>query len=64
MLVLCPSNSPLQAIRIWGLDLSFTGGGVAFPLHHGGIFAVKESAPSRVYYLAGTEEEPPQPRVQ
>ena len=40
------------------------GGGLAFPLHHGGIFALKESAPSRVYYLAGTEEEPPQPRVQ
>ena len=49
-----------------GLDLSFTGeggGGVAFPLHHGGVFALKESAPSRVYYLAGNEE-PPQPRLQ
>ena len=33
--------------------LSFTGG-VAFPLHHGGVFALKGSAPSRVYYLAGT----------
>ena len=32
--------------------LSFTGG-IAFPLHHGGVFALKGSAPSRVYYLAG-----------
>ena len=40
------------------------GGGVAFPLHHGGVFALKGSAPSRVYYLAGTEEEPPQPSLQ
>ena len=35
-----------QAIRIWGLYLSLTGG-VAFPLHHGGIFALKGSALSR-----------------
>ena len=42
-----------QAIRIWGLYLSFTGG-IAFPLHHGGIFALKGSAPSRVYHIAGT----------
>ena len=47
-----------------GLDLSFTGEGVAFPLHHGGVFALKGSVPSRVYYFAGTEEEPPQPRLQ
>ena len=33
-----------QAIRIWGLYLSFTGG-VAFPLHHGCICALKGSAP-------------------
>ena len=33
--------------------LSFTGR-VAFPLHHGGVFALKGSAPSGVYYLAGT----------
>ena len=42
MLVLCPSY-------VYGvLDLSFTGekgGGVAFPLHHGGVFALKGSAP-------------------
>ena len=42
-----------QTIRIWDLNLSFTGE-VAFPLHHGGIFALKGSAPSRVYHLAGT----------
>ena len=51
-------------MRISGLDLSFTGGGgggVAFLLHHGGLFALKGCAPSRVYYLAGTEELPPQP---
>ena len=42
-----------QAIRIRGLYLSFTSR-VAFPLHHRGIFALKGSAPSRVYHLAGT----------
>ena len=63
MLVLFPSNSP--AIRILGLDFSFTGGGgVAFPLHHGGVFAFKGRAPSRVDHLAGTKEEHPQPRQQ
>ena len=36
-----------------GPYLSFTGG-VAFPLRHGGIFALKRSDPSRVYHLAGT----------
>ena len=41
-----------QAIRIWGLYLSFIGG-VAFPLHHGSYFALKGSAPSRVFHLAG-----------
>ena len=40
------------------------GGGVAFPLHHGGVFALKGSAPSRVYLLDGTEEETSQPRLQ
>ena len=35
------------------------GGRVAFPMHdHGGIFALKGSVPSQVFYLAGTEEEP------
>ena len=29
-------------------------GGVAFPLHHEGIFALNGSAPSRVYHLART----------
>ena len=52
MLVSCPPAA--KAIRIWGLDLSLTEGGVAFPLHHGGDFALKGNAPSRVYYLAGT----------
>ena len=33
--------------------LSLTGG-VAFPLDHGGVFALKGSAPSRVNNLAGT----------
>ena len=51
MLVLCPSNSP--GIRMWGLYLSFTGE-VAFPLHLGGIFSLKGSAPSRVHHLATT----------
>ena len=51
MLVYVPPTA--QAIRIWGLYLSFTGG-VAFPLHYGGIFALKGSAPSRVYHLSGT----------
>ena len=40
--------------RIWGLDLSLTGDGVALPLHHGGVFTLKGIAPYRVYYLAGT----------
>ena len=52
-----------QVLRIRGLYLSFTGG-VAFPLHHGGIFALRGSTPSRLYYLAGTQEEPPQPSLQ
>ena len=51
MLVYIPPTA--QAIRIWGLYLSFTGG-VAFPLHHGGIFALNGSALSQVYHLAGT----------
>ena len=51
MLVYVPPTA--QAIPIWGLYLSFAGG-VAFPLHQGGIFALKGSAPSRVYLLAGT----------
>ena len=59
MLVLCPSNtymgSRFEFHRGWGE--------VALPLHHGGVFALKGSAPSRVYCLAGTEEEPPQPRL-
>ena len=38
LLVLC------QAMRIWGLYLSFSGG-VSSPLHHGGIFALKGSTP-------------------
>ena len=50
MLVLCPSNSP---VHTYMGPLSFTGG-VAFPLHHGGVFALKGSAPSRVNYLART----------
>ena len=55
MLVLCLSNT----IRIRGLNLSLTGVGVAFPLHHGGVLALKGSVPTpRVYYLAGTQEEP------
>ena len=29
------------------------GVGVAFTLHYGGVFALKGSAPSRVYHLAG-----------
>ena len=41
MLVLCLSNT--QAIRIRGLNL--TGVGVAFPLHHGGVLALKGSVP-------------------
>ena len=57
MLVLCLSNT--QAIRIRGLNLGLTGVGVAFPLHHGGVLALKGSVPTpRVYYLAGTQEEP------
>ena len=44
MLVLCLSNT--QAICIRGLNLSLTGVGVAFPLHHGGVLALKGSAPS------------------
>ena len=51
MLVYVPPTA--QAIRIWGLYLSFTGG-VAFPLHHEGIFARKGSSPSQVYHLART----------
>ena len=51
MLVYVPPTA--QAISIPGLYLSFTGG-VVFPLHHGGIFALKGSAPSRVYHLTGT----------
>ena len=51
MLVYVPPTA--QAKRIWGPYLSFTGG-VAFPLHHEGIFALKGSAPSRVYHLART----------
>ena len=51
MLVYVPQTA--QAIRIWDIYLSFTGG-VAFPLHHEGIFALKGSAPSRVYHLART----------
>ena len=43
MLVLCLSNT--QAIRIRGLNLSLTGVGVAFPLHHGGVLALKGSVP-------------------
>ena len=50
MLVNVPPTA--LVIRIWDLYLSFTSG-VAFPLHHGGIFALKGSAPSRVYHLAG-----------
>ena len=50
MLVLYPSNSPGHTHI--GLYLSFTSG-VAFPLHHGGIFALKGGAPFRVYHLAG-----------
>ena len=50
MLVYAPPTA--LAIRIWDLHLSFISG-VAFPLHHGGIFALKGSAPSRVYHLAG-----------
>ena len=43
MLDLCLSNT--QAIRIRGLNLSLTGVGVAFPLHHGGVLALKGSVP-------------------
>ena len=51
MLVYVPPTA--KAVRIWGLHLSFNGG-VAFPLHHEGIFALKRSAPSRVYHLGET----------
>ena len=44
MLVYVPPTA--QVICIWGLYLGFTGG-IAFPLHHGGIFALKGSALSR-----------------
>ena len=47
MLVLCPSNSPDHTYM--GPLFEFIGG-VAFPMHHGGIFALKGSAPSRVYH--------------
>ena len=47
-----------------GSRFEFIREGVAFPLHHVGVFALTENAPSRVYNLAGTEEEPPQPRLQ
>ena len=64
MLVLCPSKSPAHTY-MGSLFEFHRGGGDSFPLHYGGIFALKGSAPlSRVYYLAETEEEPPQPRVQ
>ena len=49
MVVLCPSNSPGHTYM--GPLFEFHRG-VAFPLHHGGIFALKGSALSRVYYLA------------
>lgn len=40
-------------------------GGTAFLLHHGGVLTYKGSAPpSRVYFLAGTSEEPFQPSLQ
>ena len=66
ILVLCPSNSPGHSFlgSLFEFQWGGGGGGVAFPLHQGGVFALKGSAPSRAYYLAGTEEEPPQPRLQ
>ena len=64
VLVLCSSNSPGHTYMGSRFEFHRRGGGVAFPLHHRGVFALKGSAPSRMYYLAGTEEEPPQPRLQ
>ena len=48
MFVLCLSNT--QSIRIWGLNLSLTGVGVAFPLHHGGVLALKGSVPPSILF--------------
>ena len=42
VLIICPSNSPGDAYM--GPRFEFHRG-VAFPLHHGGVFALKGSAP-------------------
>ena len=54
MLVLCPSNSTGHTYMGSRFEFHRGRGWVSSPLHHGGVFALEGSAPSRVYYLAGT----------